>query len=198
MLAETYYVRVEGAHKGRLTGLYTVAVRFTPAGGGDAVSEHGNTRAAATRVGLNSETRGRTDTAGYLGAGEGPWLSQNDNDGADVNFRAVWQVTAGTYYVAVVGRNNRTATGLYTLAVRFTGADAEVEEHGNTRTAATEVEVNSEAAGRLERAGDVDYFRVAVPGVGTLTVGTGGATDTMGYVGGTGGGARRPGRTRCG
>jgi len=44
--------------------------------------------------------------------------------------------------VAVVGGNNRKATGAYTLAVWFTGA------------------------------GDVDYFRVAVPAAGTLTVGT--------------------------
>ena len=89
--------------------------------------------------------------------------------------------------MAVVGGNNRRATGAYTLVVRFTGAGAEVEEHGNTRAAATEVEVNSETRGGLERAGDVDYFRVAVPGAGTLTVGTGGSTDTVGYVGGASG-----------
>ncbi len=115
---------------------------------------------------LTVETRGSTDTVGYLGAGEGAWLSQNDNAGAERNFRAVWQVEAGTYYVAVVGGNERRATGGYTLGVRVRGVGAEVEEHGNTRAAATEVEVNSETRGGLERAGDVDYFRVAVPGVG--------------------------------
>ena len=63
------YFRVEGAHDEAVTGLYTLAVRFTPAGGGtqsggDAVSEHGNMRAAATRVGVNSETRGALEQAG--------------------------------------------------------------------------------------------------------------------------------------
>ena len=44
---------------------------------------------------------------------------QDDDGGTDRNFRIARDVAAGTYYVAVVGKN-RTATGPYTLAVRLT------------------------------------------------------------------------------
>ena len=216
VMAGTYYVAVVGFNR-TATGPYTLAVRFAGSGGGgggEGPVEHGNSRAQATRVAVDTNTAGAleqagdvdyfrvevpaagqlriatsgdTDTLGYFGGADGRWLSQNDDNGTDVNFRLVRQVTAGTYYVAVVGGEGRTTTGAYTFYVGFT-ADGAAADHGDTRERATRVEVNTQTEGALERAGDVDYFRVAVPRAGRLTVETTGTTDTFGYVGGASGG----------
>lgn len=207
----TFHVAVVGANGRTATGAYSLIVRFT-AGGGGSVADHGNSRAQATRVGLNTETAGAleragdvdyfrvdvtqvgsvtvettgvTNTVGYFGATTGGWLGQDDNTGAEQNFRIASQVTPGTYYVAVVGANGRTATGAYTLAVRFTAGGGTIADHGNSRAQATLVALNTETAGALERAGDVDYFRIEVTAAGRLTVGTTGTTDTFGYFGDT-------------
>lgn len=68
---------------------------------------------------------------------------QNDNHGAETNFRAVWQV-------AVVGGDGRTQTGAYTLQVRFTAA-GEGDNYGNRVEQATRVAVNTDTAGRATR-----------------------------------------------
>jgi len=171
--------------------------------------EHGNTRGQATPIepeatasgaleragdvdyfrveiaeagSLTVETIGITNTVGYLQGAQGRYLTGDDNGGAGYNFRIVHQVRAGTYYVAVVGAHRRTVTGPYTLAARFT-AGGRMVEHGNTRAQATRVVLNTTAAGVLERAGDVDYFRVEVTAAGSLTVETTGTADTFGYIG---------------
>ena len=56
------------------------------------------------------------------------------------------------------------------------------DDHGDTRQEATRVGPNSTTQGNLEQGGDVDYFRVAVPSRGTVTVETTGSTDTLGYL----------------
>ena len=213
----TYYVAVVGGEGRTVTGAYTLVVSFPGSGGGgggEGPVEHGNSRAQATPVEPNTvtagslersgdvdyfrvtfaqagmltvETTGETDTAGYFGGADGRWLSRNDDRDGDVNFRIVRQVSAGTYYVAVVGGAGQTATGAYTFHVRFT-ADGAAADHGDTRERATRVEVNTQTGGALERVGDVDYFRVAVPRAGWLAVGTTGPTDTFGYLGGASGG----------
>ena len=209
LMPGTYYVAVVGANGRTVTGTYTLAVRFTTGEGGS-TADHGNSRPQAARVGLNTETAGAleqagdvdyfrvevsqagqvtvetsgtTDTVGYFGGATGGWLGQDDNTGAEKNFRIASPVTPGTYYVAVVGANGRTATGAYTLAVRFTVGGGTTAEHGNSRAQATLVGLNTETAGALERAGDVDYFRIEVTVAGRLTVGTTGTTDTFGYFG---------------
>ena len=103
---------------------------------------HGNTRAQATPVTLNTmttgrlhssdldyfqltitrtatlvaETSGSTDTVGTLYDADGIRLTSNDNRGGGGNFQITWAVTAGTYYIAVRGFNAST-TGAYTLNV---------------------------------------------------------------------------------
>ena len=179
-------------------------------------ADHGNSRAEATRVGLNTETAGvleqagdvdyfqvevvqagnltvettgATDTVGFLQGARGQYLIGNDNAGTETNFRIVRDLMPGTYYVAVVGANGRTVTGTYTLAVRFTaGEGGSTADHGNSRPQAARVGLNTETAGALEQAGDVDYFRVEVSQAGQVTVETSGTTDTVGYFGGATGG----------
>ena len=156
-------------------------------------SDHGDTRAEATplqpdteeagdldRVGdvdyfrievaeagrLTVETTGPTDTVGYLQDAQGQPLAEDDNAGADDNFRIVRQVPAGTYYVGVVGGP----------------AQFSVDDHGNTAEEATRVGLDSTTAGVIEQGSDVDYFRITVTQAGTLTLETTGTTDTHGAL----------------
>lgn len=210
----TYYVAVAGASNRTVTGVYTLWLRFTEGGGGGTSDTHGNTRARATRVGLNSATRGaleqpgdvdyfrvtvtragqlrmatsgRTNTFGYLQDANGRQLAENDDNGNDRNFRIVRQVPAGTYYVALVGANRRSVTGAYNLHVSFTAGGPAAADHGNTRGTAARIGPNANTPGALERRGDIDYFRVDVTQAGTVTVFTDGETDTFGYFGGADG-----------
>jgi len=72
---------------------------------------------------------------------------------------------------------------LLTLLVLFgSPAFAVADDHGNACNTATTVSVNSTRAGTINTAGDWDYFRIAVPAAGTLTVSTTGSTDTYGFL----------------
>ncbi len=187
--AGTYYVGVVGAPRQR-------------------VDDHGDTTEEATGVGLDSstagvleqdgdvdyfrvavtqagtltvETSGTTDTHGSLLSATGTTLAENDDAGTDDNFRIVYEVTAGTYYVAVRGYDAN-ETGAYTLQTGFTTARPASDDHGDTSGRATRVGLNSTTAGSIEHADDTDYFRITVTQAGTLTVETTGTTDTYGYL----------------
>ena len=199
--AGTYYVAVVGANGRTATGGYVLQARFA----GGAGDDHGNARGQATdlaldisKVGnlersgdvdyfrlrlaqfgtLTVETSGGADTFGYLQDAAGRQLDRNDDAGAGRNFRMVRRLSPGTYYVAVVGGSNRKATGAYFLAARLHGGD----DHGNAREQATDLTPNRSTAGQLERAGDVDYFRLRLEQAGELTVETSGGADTFGYL----------------
>ena len=140
---------------------------------------------------LSVWTTGATDTVGYLQDQEGRHLAGDDDAGSEANFEIDWDVVPGsTYYVAVVGGEGRTATGAYTLELLLdgVGGPGPAPEYGNARAEAAPVGVNTRTSAALERAGDVDYFRVDVTQAGRLTVETTGTTDTFGYVGGASGG----------
>ena len=108
--------------------------------------DHGNTRAAATRITtgspttgelspsgdvdyfrvtvngsgtLTAHTTGSVDTDGYLENSAGAVLAQNDDSGPGANFRISESVSSGTYYIRVRGWGN--ATGSYTLHVSIEG-----------------------------------------------------------------------------
>ncbi len=81
----------------------------------------------------------------------------------------------------------RTATlvftaGEVTRSYTVTQQGKSVDDHGNDRTLATVVALNSTTAGNIETAGDVDYFRIEANGPGTLVVTTTGSTDTVGTL----------------
>ena len=57
-----------------------------------------------------------------------------------------------------------------------------LDDHGNARDTATKIGVDSRTAGRINFAGDNDFFRVQVGTAGTLTLYTTGSTDTYGYL----------------
>lgn len=131
---------------------------------------------------LTVETIGTTDTFGYFGRAEGRWLALDDKTGMETNFSIVQDVAPGMHYVAVVGANGRQVAGAYTQAVYFAESDGSADDHGDTRRQATRVELNTATLGMLERAGDVDYFRVEVAQAGQIRMATSGTTDTAGYL----------------
>jgi len=57
-----------------------------------------------------------------------------------------------------------------------------VDDHGNDMGRATVVGPNSITAGNIEKAGDVDYFKVEVNGPGRLVIRSTGETDTFGAL----------------
>ena len=75
-------------------------------------------------------------------------------------------------------RGRKGANGPYVLAASFIPAD----DHGDLRSEATPVSAASSTAGSLERAGDVDYFRIDLGQAGRLVVASGGDTDVLGRL----------------
>ncbi len=171
--AGTYYLRVRSY--GRATGTYTL--RLMIAGDDD---DHGDTRSSATRVALPSETRGWIESGdvdyfqfevsetrwvtieadgslmgGWVENSAGQALASLSNYGNlwVTNLRIWVKVPAGTYYVRLDG------SGTYMLRLTVVGAD----DHGDDRSAATQVALPSKTRGRIEYSGDVDYFRFEVP-----------------------------------
>ena len=156
---------------------------------------------------LTVETTGTTDTEGVLQGATGQTLTEDDDGGTGSNFRVERQVQAGTYYVAVTGGENEQGIGLYTLSVRFTpvGGGTTVGDvvppsgsgpppAGSTPPNGGEpgdgeagqpapLRLNTETTGRLEQAGEVDYFRVEVEEAGTVTVEAAGAAAPVTYFG---------------
>ena len=66
---------------------------------------------------------------------------------------------------------------------RDEGGDGAVsDDHGNTRSEATDLPLDSSLAGEIETGEDVDYFRVQVGAPGVLTLGTTGSLDTKGRL----------------
>ena len=62
------------------------------------------------------------------------------------------------------------------------GAPANPGDHGDTPSTATPLIFDSPLGGRIDPAGDIDYFRVRVTTAGELTVETTGSTDTVGRL----------------
>ncbi|MCB4752671.1 MAG: pre-peptidase C-terminal domain-containing protein [Sulfurovum sp.] len=121
-------------------------------------------------------TTGSTDTYGSLLGGSGAQLALDDNSGSGHNFRISISVTAGTYY-AKVRHHSPTGIGSYALVSHFVPDD-----HTSSRIAATSINPNSTTQGRIEVAGDVDFFKIRIPSSGTLVVKTTGLTDTYGTL----------------
>ncbi|MCB4746521.1 MAG: pre-peptidase C-terminal domain-containing protein [Sulfurovum sp.] len=196
-VAGTYYVKVR--HSGTTgTGIYALVSHFIP-------NDYGYNVNTATPIALKSTTRGRieaagsgdyfkiiipsgkrgtliinttgsTDTYGSLLGGSGAQLALDDNSGSGHNFRISISVTAGTYY-AKVRHHSPTGIGSYVLVSHFVPDD-----HTSSRIAATSINPNSTTQGRIEVAGDVDFFKIRIPSSGTLVVKTTGLTDTYGTL----------------
>ena len=164
--------------------------------------DHGNSRGSATSVAPTSATqgvldqgdkdffridlpaagaltlssRGNVDTLGRLSDSGGTRLANDNNSGGGKNFEIALDLGPGAYYLMVRGAKG--ATGSYVLESEFVPSD----DHGDSRSEATQVATASSTAGDLERARDVDYFRIPVAEAGLLVVASSGDTDTTGRL----------------
>lgn len=128
-------------------------------------------------------TEGTTDTFGTLWDPQGIELASDHNSLGFPNFRIISALVpaAPDYCLRVMGSSANTA-GLYRLRVE--GDFAGVDDHGVDCASATEVNSRPgeplEILGTLSLHGDQDFFRIKIPtGGGSLTVSTGGTTDTF-------------------
>ena len=189
------YIRVSESG-GDAIGGYTLSLAAgAPPPVGD---DHGNEIPAATTMSVNSSEGGNIEVLGdqdyfafqadagvsytigaastavldtelWLYASDGTRLAHDDNSGSGNASRIKHRAArAGTLYVQVAEAGND-ATGTYTLSVN---ADSEplTDDHGNTRAKATTVPVNSDTAGNIEVAGDVDYFAFQAAQGATYTI----------------------------
>ena len=126
-------------------------------------------------------TTGSTDTTGRLFSLDRTTDVRDDDGGSGTNFRIETDISEGTYYVEVDGYDN--AVGEYTLHIEFEEAEQDDgDDHGDSRTAATDVDVDTDVAGTIGAEDDVDVFRIEVESSGELTVYTTGSLDTEGRL----------------
>jgi len=168
-----------------------------------AEDDHGDTLETATRVTDESTTRGvlntnddvdvfvfrtsipgtyraettsTTDTLCTFLDANGDELASNDDDGINLNCRLETNLERGvTVYLQVVGVQGR--TGAYSLVLRRP-EPAPADDHGNDSTNATRVGDNSVTPGRIEQAGDRDYFEFEATASTTYTLFTTSNRDT--------------------
>ncbi|MCB4748421.1 MAG: PPC domain-containing protein, partial [Sulfurovum sp.] len=146
----TYYAKVKHHHSSK-TGNYSFVVRLTP-------EDHGDTKAKATSIDLNSttsgslevvgdndwfkivvtnagalvvETTGSLDTDITLYNAGGTQVAFDDNSGSGNNAKIEKKVSSGTYYVKV-NHHNSSGTGNYLLVSQFIADD-----HSSTKETAT-------------------------------------------------------------
>ena len=143
--------------------------------------DHGDDRASATRVELQSETSGQIDpgddedwfrfevtargdvtaetsgsldTIGAIHDANGDILVVDDDSGNAFNFRIQQTLDAGTYYLRVTSFADN--TGGYVLRMRSGAPD---DNHGDTLESATQVAVPSQTVGEIDPGDDWDFFR---------------------------------------
>ena len=127
---------------------------------------------------LNLYTTGSTDTTGRLTANDDAVDQTDDDSGTGSNFSITAEVSAGVYFGHVSGSGSE--TGQYNLHVQLDVP--EEDDHGNTESDATWIDLGSITDGSLEVTGDSDVFRLEVETGGTLRVYTSGTTDTRGRL----------------
>ncbi|MCB4762120.1 MAG: PPC domain-containing protein, partial [Sulfurovum sp.] len=131
-------------------------------------------------------TASTLDTYGYILDENGTQFARNRNGySAGQNFKISQVLEAGTYYakVRLYGTTDPRWVGDYTFVSHFeTQQAASSDDYSNTKVGATAISPNSTTAGRINTAGDVDYFKITIPSAGTLVVNTTGSTDTKGTL----------------
>ncbi|MDE0101012.1 MAG: PPC domain-containing protein [Bryobacterales bacterium] len=127
--------------------------------------------AAAVRV----FTSGGLDTVGALESQSGGNLGLDDDGGEGNNFLIETALEAGAYYVRVEAYGD--ATGTYTLH-----ANSVPDDHGDSRSDATELALGRPAGGEIEVPGDADVFRLELAAAAAVRVFTSGGLDTVGAL----------------
>lgn len=90
-------------------------------------------------------------------------------------------LAAGTYYYRVRAYNSCGNSGYSNTAFAVV-PPPNGDDHGDSCSEATNVSLNSTHVGRINHAGDLDYFRLSVPTSGELRAYSSGSTDTYGTL----------------
>jgi hypothetical protein len=174
----------------------------------ESVDEHGNTISTATTVSSESSTEGYIstndsdyfkieietsgtltvgtagdliDTVGYLYDFDGIEINFND-DYNDTNFQMTHYLSAGTYYVKVLGYSSN-YTGDYIFNSSFVPDVLDLsEDHGSTIFDFYSVSIPSTIEASISNADDYDIFKIEVPTTQVVTIQTTGSLDTYGYL----------------
>ena len=136
---------------------------------------------------------GATDyDVSYMPASGGRWT--NEPHAGDGLYNTIHDLEPGTAYRWAVRAENGNGASAWAFGPHFTtlsdnqsrdetgGDGSGSDDHGNTRSGATDLPLNSSLAGEIETGGDVDYFRVQVGAPGVLTLYTTGSLDTKGRL----------------
>ncbi len=114
----------------------------------------------------------------------GEWLNLYNNSISDIS-PLVSNIGLGRGDTVDVRENPLSSASLQTHIPALQGRGITVEftpdDHGSTRSGATQINANSTTEGELSR-GDLDYFQVTINGSGTLTAYTTGGVDTAGFI----------------
>ena len=131
---------------------------------------------------LSVHSTGTTDTYGHLLNSLGEELITDDNGGEQYNFSLSYSVSQGAYYLKV-RHYSASGTGDYGIVSNFTPSSPDDStDNGNGITCEYTVSTSSTTATSINPSGDVDIFCVTITNRGTLTVQSGGFTDTYGYL----------------
>ena len=146
----------------------------------DLSGESGNTH-------VSIYTTSTLDTQGWLYDSNGDLLTSDDDitkggEIVETNFRILWTMTPGVYYVSVRSADRRsTTTGDYNLYFQ-----TRIDDHGNSFPTATRLQLGSSIAGRIEDPGDDwDVFKLDLSGRSGTTdvwIYTTGDLDTRGWL----------------
>ncbi|MCB4784632.1 MAG: PPC domain-containing protein, partial [Sulfurovum sp.] len=204
----TYYVKVKHRDPSAISGTYLLAAHFDDYGDTPDDATPINPSTVASTVSGSIEMAGDEDwfkvditSTGTLVIGIAGQTADDINvslygesnvsivSGDSSNTLGVSKrLTAGTYYIKVK-HHSATGTGNYRLATRFTPSSTtsgvpsgETTDDNNIIDDAIPVGSNSTTSGRINSAGDVDWFKIVIPRAGTFTVETSGTTDTYGVL----------------
>ena len=190
-----YYVRVEASRGG--TGAYTLHAEI-------ATDDHGDLRSDASELVLGKPvagsiefdgdrdvfrlelgaaavvrifTSGGLNTVGRLEQHSGEVLALEASGGEDRNFLIVKKLEAGVYYVRV--RAIAGWTGDYTLH-----AEEEVvtDDHGDSLSDATELELGRPVGGEIDFSGDDDVFRLELAAATVVRIFSTGGLFAVGFL----------------
>ena len=140
-------------------------------------------RAGPVRFSLDAG-QSRTLSADDLETGNAQGLSGNLGDGAG---KWILVVAAGNsvHGVSLLDSASGHLSNISTRGVLISPTIEPTpsgDDHGNDTTSATNLALGGQQSGRIDPAGDKDYFRIQVTQTGTLTVYTTGEMDTFGRL----------------
>jgi len=132
-------------------------------------------------AGASAQTFFVNSNSAWSWTGKPSWMTTTE--AVDQQGRQIFEYSVSTN-VALTPRTGTLVftAGEITRSYTVTQQGKTVDDHGNDRTLATRVGLNSTNAGNIETPGDPDYFRIEANGPGTLVISTTGSTDTVGTL----------------